>query len=163
MTIQTLHLNYQIHAAPESLNPAQRQLIEIAFEAAGQAYAPYSHYQVGAALLLEDGTVLKANNQENASYPCGICAERNVLYYYGANFKNLKITKIAISTKLLNVTIEQPPAPCGLCRQVMGEFERNNAMSIEILLGQPGKMIYLFHSCNDLLPFGFHPDFLLAK
>lgn len=154
-------IQYQINETDEGLTVEQSTVLKAAFHATTTANAPYSNYQVGAALLLEDGNILSASNQENASYPCGICAERNVLFYYGANYKTIKILKLAISTKLFNPHLNLPPAPCGLCRQVMSEYERNNKSYIEIILGQPAKTIAIFRSCEDLLPFGFNAEFLM--
>ncbi|MBK9108096.1 MAG: cytidine deaminase [Saprospiraceae bacterium] len=160
MQSKTKIISYQIYDHTDGLTVEQNSVLKSAFLASNTAYAPYSNYQVGAAILLGDGNILCSSNQENASYPCGICAERNVLFYYGSNYKQHKILKLAISTKILNPHLDLPPAPCGLCRQVMVEYERNNKNNIEILLGQPGKTLTIFQSCNDLLPFGFSPEFL---
>ncbi|MBK8955713.1 MAG: cytidine deaminase [Saprospiraceae bacterium] len=155
-----LEISFQYHRDCSKLNGIQIQLLNEAFGATKTAYAPYSQYFVGAALVLEDGTILKASNQENASYPCGICAERNLLFYYGSNYASHKILKLAISTKSRNPTLQYPPAPCGLCRQVLVEYERNNKSSIELIIGQPDQDVLVFPKCEILLPFGFLPEHL---
>lgn len=137
------------------LNDAQQQLLKEAQEECQYAYAPYSNYKVGAALLLENQQVIKGTNQENASYPCGICAERTALFSYGQGKNRNAILKIAISVSTENIILNYPPSPCGLCRQVLVEFEENNQRAIEIILGQPGRKCLVLYSAKDLLPFHF--------
>ncbi len=147
---------------PESnlLNPQQKSLLDAALSAAYQAYAPYSLFYVGAALLLENGQILKGANQENASYPCGICAERALLYHYGNLQPKIKILKMAISVSNNQLYKESPVAPCGLCRQVISEFEQNNGSPIELILGHPKHACIVIAKCNNLLPFVFNSEYL---
>lgn len=137
------------------LSEAQQKLLIEAQDECQKAYAPYSKYKVGAALLLEDRQTIKSSNQENASFPCGICAERATLFSYGLGQNQNPILKIAISVSIENKFQETPPSPCGLCRQVLVEFEENNHKPIEIILGQPGRKCLIFSSAKDLLPFHF--------
>ena len=136
------------------LNKIQSNLLEEAFKACTNAYAPYSNFKVGAAVLLENNKIITGFNQENASYPCGICAERVALYSSAAQFPSSKIISIAICCYTFNLS-ENPSAPCGICRQVLKEFESHNHSQIEIIIGHPKSKILIFDSCSALLPFGF--------
>ncbi|MEO6191363.1 MAG: cytidine deaminase [Saprospiraceae bacterium] len=136
------------------LSKIQSKLLEEAYHAYLNAYAPYSNFRVGAAVLLENDKVITGFNQENASYPCGMCAERVALYSATAQFPSIKIISIAICCQTFDLS-ENPPAPCGMCRQVLHEFETHNNDQIEIILGHPKSKILIFDSCSALLPFGF--------
>ncbi|MDD2538106.1 MAG: cytidine deaminase [Bacteroidales bacterium] len=129
--------------AKDKLEPADAQLMEQAVEAARNAYAPYSQFHVGAAVRLVTGEVLKGNNQENASFPAGICAERSVVYYAHANYPGSAIDTIAVTA-----------SPCGVCRQVLLESEKRKKSPIRVLLAS-GNEVRIFDSVKDLLPFGF--------
>ena len=119
------------------------------------AYAPYSHFKVGAALLLENGIVVTGNNQENAAYPSGMCAERVAIWSAGAQYPDKKILKMAITARSENHRLEQPIPPCGACRQAIAEYEIKQESPIEIyFMGEIGK-IYKSDSLHDLLPLIF--------
>ena len=107
-------------------------LMQKAIEARGKAYAPYSNFNVGAAVLLENGEVVTGNNQENASYPSGLCAERTAVYYTGSQFPNSKIVRIAISAGSKKNQTTKPIPPCGACRQAIAEYEIKQESPIEI-------------------------------
>jgi cytidine deaminase len=132
-----------------------QQLTIEAQKVAENAYAPYSNFLVGAALLLEDGSIVKGNNQENAAYPSGLCAERTALFYYGSLNNRQNIKKIAVTARkadnleYLNVT------PCGACRQVMSEYENKQDISIEVWMQSDNNSWILCQSVADLLPFMF--------
>jgi len=119
------------------------------------AYAPYSKFHVGAAILLDDGTIVKGNNQENVAYPSGLCAERVALFYASSSFPGKKILKIAISAMSEEFEVDYPITPCGACRQALLEYENNHESDIEVLLaGQSGKVIVV-PSISWLLPLSF--------
>jgi len=103
----------------DELNADDRKLLEEAKKTVRDAYAPYSHFQVGAAVLLENGVIVRGNNQENASYPIGLCAERVAVFAAGANYPGIKIKAIAITASSNEFMIDQPVAPCGACRQAI--------------------------------------------
>lgn len=132
-----------------------QQLMKKASTARKNAYAPYSKFHVGAAILLDNNEVITGNNQENASYPSGLCAERTAIYYAGAKYPEAKILKMAIiagSTK--NVT-SKPIPPCGACRQAIAEYEIKQESPIEIyFMGETGKVIKS-NSLANLLPLLF--------
>lgn len=132
-----------------------RMLLKIAKEAAKDAYAPYSKFKVGAAVLLENGRIFLGNNQENASYPVGQCAERVAMFSASALYPNIPFRAVAITAFSSKKKIKNPIAPCGSCRQVFAEYEMKHGKNIEIILmGSVGK-IYLIKSAKGLLPLAF--------
>ncbi len=142
----------------EELESEDSMLLAKAVEAAGNAYAPYSAFRVGAAVLLENGEIITGNNQENAAYPSGLCAERVALFYASSVYPDVPVKAIAITAKAENFTIEEPVAPCGACRQVMAETENrfNNKLRI-IMMGETG-VVQVVEGMESLLPSAFHSD-----
>jgi len=137
------------------LNAEEKELLRKARESSGMAYAPYSNFFVGAAILLENGITVCGNNQENAAFPSGLCAERVAIFSAGANYPDVKIKTIAITCKSELFKINQPLSPCGACRQAMSEYEMRYKSNIRIILqGETGK-IRIMNSIADLLPFMF--------
>ena len=134
----------------------ESMLIARAKEILESAYAPYSGFLVGAALLLENGEVFAGNNQENVSFPVGICAERAVLSYVMGNFPNLKPVKIAIAAKRMGETGYAYVTPCGMCRQTINEYEMKFGNPIEILMLNGQSEILKTESIEQLLPFRFN-------
>ncbi|MBL4658419.1 MAG: cytidine deaminase [Flavobacteriales bacterium] len=142
----------------DELPESDQTLLETAGKAADTAYAPYSHFNVGAAILLESGEVVAGNNQENVAYPSGLCAERVALFSVGAHHPNVPVKAIAITAKSERFNIDEPLAPCGACRQVMVEYEKKSGQSIRIILrGEKGK-VYVINSVGDILPLSFSSD-----
>jgi len=140
----------------DELNEEVQLLITKAKEASQNAYAPYSNFMVGAALQLDNGEVLSGNNQENASYPVGICAERVVLGYSHAHYHDAKPLKIAIVAKRRNESEYATVSPCGLCRQTISEYEQRYNSPIEIYMLTPEGDVLRAGSIDELLPFKFH-------
>lgn len=141
-------------AAVEELEAADRELIEKAIAATGNSYAPYSKFNVGAALRLENGTIVIGANQENAAYPSGLCAERTAVFAAQANYPDQHITTLAIAARNVNGLLAQPISPCGACRQVILEIEERYKKPVRILLyGTEG--VYVVSSVKDLLPLCF--------
>ena len=115
------------------------ELLQVAREAAGRAYAPYSHFKVGAAILLKNGQIIAGNNQENAVYPSGMCAERVTLYYAASQFPDTPIEKIAITAIGGEKAVNEPVPPCGSCRQALLEYEIKFGEPIEVIMaGEKG-------------------------
>lgn len=130
-------------------------LMQNAIEARDKAYAPYSRFHVGTALLLDNGEIISGSNQENASYPSGLCAERTAIFYAGAKFPKAKIVKMAITAASQNQKTSAPIPPCGACRQSIAEYETKQDQAIEIyFMGEVGKVMKS-NSLANLLPFGF--------
>lgn len=139
----------------EELAEDVQELMKQAYEARDNAYAPYSQFSVGAALLLGNGEVITGSNQENASYPSGLCAERTAVYFAGAKYPNEKIKRIAISAKSHKHQVVSPVPPCGACRQAIVEYEVKQDEPIEIyFMGERGKVVKA-NSVKDLLPLIF--------
>ncbi|MCB0458807.1 MAG: cytidine deaminase [Flavobacteriaceae bacterium] len=145
-----------IHELPDE----DKYLMDIAIDIRNKAYAPYSHFNVGAAILLDNGKIVTGSNQENAAYPSGMCAERVAIFSAGAQYPNAIITKIAISASSSHKKVEQPVAPCGACRQTIAEYEFKQDQPIKILfMGESGNIIKV-NSLKSLLPLGFDKTFL---
>ncbi|MBU2949538.1 cytidine deaminase [Tamlana agarivorans] len=131
-----------------------------AVTARNRAYAPYSNFQVGAALLLDNGEVITGNNQENASYPSGLCAERTAIYYAGSQYPNAKVVSMAITATAKTSPTNKPIPPCGACRQAMVEYELKQDLPIAIyFMGEMGA-IAKSESVSNLLPFVFDKSVL---
>lgn len=134
--------------------PERSDLVEKAMEAARKAYAPYSHYLVGAAVLLENGEVYTGNNQENAAYPSGLCAERVAIFYAGAQQPEVPVISIAIAALQDGQFQDEPVPPCGGCRQVLYEKEATGGLPMEVILYGRNK-IQVLRRASDLLPIPF--------
>lgn len=155
---KTKQFEYKEVASIDALNADDRLLLEQAMEATKQAYAPYSEFRVGAALLLENGEIIIGNNQENAAYPSGLCAERVAMFYASAKFPGVPFKALAVTANSDKIAIDHPVSPCGACRQVMVEYESLSKNPIKVILaGRTGSIIIL-DSVKDLLPFSFGPD-----
>jgi cytidine deaminase len=152
--LESIIYEYQL----DELDSAEKELITAANKASTQAYAPFSHFHVGAAVLLSNGQMITGSNQENAAYPSGICAERTALFASGHQFPNEAVTTIAIAANSEDHDVSQPVTPCGACLQVISESERRANKPIRILLyGQAGK-VYVCQGVKTLMPLVFKLD-----
>ena len=148
---QTFTIPYKTLLRSE-LTPEDRRLEELAVEAAQKAYAPYSHFHVGAAVLLANGEIVTGSNQENAAYPSGTCAERTALFWAGAQWPDVAVERLAIVA--INSTGRVPfISPCGSCRQVIMETATRFHPFPILLMGE--EKTILLEDCRFLLPFGF--------
>jgi len=146
---------FVVYDAIEELTVPVQKLIKKAAIAREKAYAPYSHFLVGAALELENGVIISGNNQENASYPSGLCAERTAIYYAGAEFPNQKILRMAIVAGSTKNPTTKPIPPCGACRQALSEYEVKQSKPFELyFMGTSGK-IASSKSVENTLPWIF--------
>lgn len=144
----------------DELSESEKTLMQIAVEARENAYAPYSQFMVGAAVLLANEKIVIGNNQENASYPSGLCAERVALFQAGAKYPKVEINTIAISASSKIHKVDRPAAPCGNCRQAIAEYEQKQNSPISILMmGGSGK-IFKCESLEDILPLAFGSSYL---
>lgn len=149
-----------VYNAIEELPNEVQSLMNKAVEARDNAYAPYSKFNVGAALLLDNGEVVIGSNQENASYPSGLCAERTAIYYKGAKYPDAKILKMTITAGSQINKTTTPIPPCGACRQAIVEYEINQESPIEIyFMGETGKVVKS-NSLKNLLPLVFDKSVL---
>ncbi|WP_044403228.1 cytidine deaminase [Lacinutrix sp. Hel_I_90] len=147
----TLFVFESLKETPEAI----QKLMHKAIEARDNAYAPYSRFHVGTALLLDNGEIISGSNQENASYPSGLCAERTAIFYAGAKYPKAKVLKMAISAASQNQKTDKPIPPCGACRQSIAEYEIKQEKPIEIyFMGETGSVMKS-SSLANLLPFSF--------
>lgn len=153
--MKELHISYDLFESWKDLSQEDQLLVNKAYEIAAKAYAPYSKFHVGASVLLEDGTIVLGNNQENVAFPSGTCAERTALFYAGANHSDKKIIKIVIVAKGEFADLESVLSPCGGCRQVMLESEMRQDTPIEVILVSQNEKTIRLKSVADLLPFAF--------
>ncbi len=140
----------------DELVDADRKLVDAARDATLNAYAPYSHFSVRAAVGLDDGAVVCGSNQENAAFPSGMCAERVAAFYAGANNPGAKFAAIAIAARdAEGKEVEAPVSPCGACRQVLLEYEKLAGRNVRVLLVGSDE-IYVLPSVKSLLPLAFN-------
>ncbi|MCP1997562.1 cytidine deaminase [Flavobacterium sp. HSC-61S13] len=155
--LTTTFLEYQ---SLSELSAKDQELMQAAIEVRKKAYAPYSQFRVGAAILLEDGTIVVGSNQENAAFPSGLCAERTAIFYAGATHPNVAMVSIAISASSDVKTTTTPIPPCGACRQAILEYEDKQARPIRMLfMGAEGAVIES-PSLINILPFHFDKNSL---
>jgi len=154
MTSKEIKIAYQEFDSIDELDAKDRELAQAAVEATAQAYAPYSKFNVGAAVLFEDGVIVKGANQENAAYPSGLCAERTALFYASASRPDKAMVAIAIAAGQNGQLCEMPATPCGACRQVMAQYQLKSGLPMRVLLVGAHK-IWSFEKVDDLLPLIF--------
>lgn len=160
MKTHEIKINVTVYEDECEMSAEDQALLQAARQAAKRAYAVYSHFQVGAAILLSNGEVITGNNQENASYPLTQCAERTAAFYASAQYPDAAFKKIAITAINPMEELTYPATPCGACRQVLSEYERKSGEPIEVILaGQRGD-IWKVHCINDLLPLSFGSETL---
>lgn len=150
----------KVYPSISELSEEDQNLVKEAREAAKGAYAPYSHFNVGAALLLENGIIVKGNNQENAAYPSGICAERVAFFAAGANYPGVKFKTMAVTAFSSHAKIDSPITPCGSCRQVMSEYETKSKADIRLILCADCEEIWVLESVKSTLPLLFSSESL---
>ncbi len=149
--ILTCHIYESMY---DSLSECNKALIDHAIEASRQAYAPYSHFHVGAAARLQDGQIFTGNNQENAAYPSGLCAERVALFTAHAQQPHTPVTTLAIAAYDERDACFHLASPCGACRQVMSEFQQQTNTPITLLLYSSQKVL-IINDARELLPLAF--------
>ena len=154
MTNKEIKITYAEYDSLEQLAPKDLELAQAAIEATSLSYAPYSNFNVGAAVMFEDGVIVKGSNQENAAYPSGMCAERTALFYASASRPDKVMTAIALAAGQNGKLCEMPATPCGACRQVMAQYQEKSGRPMEILL-IGAKKIWKFSKVDDLLPLIF--------
>jgi cytidine deaminase len=152
---------YEVYSDTSELKKEDAELLTKARSVTQHAYAPYSNFFVGAVAKLNNGQTVSGTNQENASYPVGICAERVLLGNAATLYPGVSIDSLAISYDSKEVPSDHPISPCGMCRQALLEYETRTEKPIRLILaGQEGK-IYIINTVKFLLPFAFTPEELL--
>ena len=161
MNNHTFEFNYEVFDDIGELEREDAELLTKARAVTKHAYAPYSNFFVGAVAKLKNGQIVSGTNQENASYPVGICAERVLLGNAATLYPGISIDTLAVSYHSKEVPSDHPISPCGMCRQALLEYETRTNNPIRLILaGQKGK-IYIVNTIKFLLPFAFTPDELL--
>jgi cytidine deaminase len=161
MKEQKFEFEYEVYNDISELNKVDADLLTKARAVTKQAYAPYSNFFVGAAAKLDNDQIVSGTNQENASYPVGICAERVLLGNAATIYPGVSIDTIAISYDSRDVKSDHPISPCGMCRQALLEYETRTNKPIRLVLaGQEGK-IFIVKTVSFLLPFAFTSDELI--
>ena len=152
---------FEVFDGGEALAPEDAALLKMAREATKNSYAPYSHFKVGAAAKLANGLLVTGSNQENASFPAGLCAERVLLASAASQYPGAAIDTLAISYDNEQGPSDRPISPCGICRQSLQEFEQSTGRPIRLIMsGQTGK-VYIIPQANLLLPLAFTADELI--
>ncbi len=155
---QNYQFEYQQYADDSALQIMELNLLQSARNACANAYAPYSNFQVGCAILFNDTEIFTGFNFENASYPVGICAERTALSGVITQHPGATINAIAISYNGAGIVNNKPAFPCGMCRQFILECETRNEQSIPLILGGQSGSVIIINSIKDILPFYFTAD-----
>lgn len=155
MTELKITSKFTIFHTKTELTKQDQELLNKAIEARNNAYAPYSKFCVGVSLLLENGQIILGNNQENAAYPSGMCAERVAIWSAASQWPKTKVLKIFISASSSKKIVDKPVSPCGSCRQTLSEYELNQSSNIAVYFtGETGNIIKS-DSIKDLLPLTF--------
>ena len=155
MTKEKFEFSFEVYSGIDELSADDQLLLKEARSATDDAYAPYSNFHVGAAAKLLNGKIVTGSNQENASFPVGICAERVLLSTASSLYPGTAIQTIAVSYQSKIVNSDHPISPCGMCRQSLQEFESRLKKPIRLILGGMKGKIYVIQSASQLLPLGF--------
>lgn len=154
MEEKKIEINYREYSSVDELSAEDRNLVEEAVAAMGGSYAPYSHFNVGAAVRLSNGVVVRGANQENAAFPSGLCAERTAMFAAGASYPNKDMLSIAVAGGVLGRLGEKPATPCGACRQVMAQYQAKSGRPMSVLMVSASR-IWKFDRVDDILPLIF--------
>lgn len=160
MKREKISIEYEVYAAAGMLPEKDQLLLEAAFKATGHAYAPYSRFYVAAAVYGPEGEILTGTNQENVSFPVGICAERVLLSALSCSANLPSVQTMAIGYTSPRVASNQPLCPCGMCRQALAEYEQRQQAPIRLVLGGATGPVHVFATVRDLLPFAFEAEAL---
>ena len=155
-----INIHFEVIENYQALSDLEKKLFDAAMNIRKVAYAPYSEFLVGCAILLENGEIFTGSNQENAAYPSGLCAERSTIFWVGSNFPDQKIKKLFVIGAPKAATTSFPIPPCGACRQSILEYETRQKEEIEIYFSSLDGEIYKTKSIRDLLPFSFDASYL---
>lgn len=155
MTQKEINIRYTEYGSIEELEPKDRELAEAAVKAMNNAYAPYSHFHVGAAVRISNGDIVQGSNQENAAFPSGLCAERTALFAAGAKYPDKDFLSIALAGGVYGQLGEHPATPCGACRQVMAQYQAKSGNPLSVIMVAKGK-IWKFEKVDDILPMIFN-------
>ena len=154
MTEKEIIIKYQEYGSIEELNPVDRELAAEALKAMQGAYAPYSHFHVGAAVRMSNGQIVRGANQENAAFPSGLCAERTAMFAAGARYPDKDMLGIALAGGVMGRLSDRPATPCGACRQVMAQYQAKSGKPMSVIMISSDK-VWKFDKVDDILPLIF--------
>lgn len=155
MTDKQLIINYKEYSSLEELSSEDKELCQAAIAAMNNAYAPYSHFHVGAAVRLSNGLIIKGSNQENAAFPSGLCAERTALFAASSSYPDKDILSIALCGGVYGKLGDNIATPCGACRQVMAQYQAKSGKPMSVIM-LSGSKIWKFERVDDILPLIFN-------
>lgn len=161
MKVEEIKISVKVYESIDEMEESDAQLLSHARAVTKNAYAPYSNFLVGAYAKLVNGESVTGTNQENASYPAGICAERTLMSVAATLFPGVGIETIAISYHNLNGKSDRPAGPCGICRQSFAEFQSRTGNRIRVILGGMEGKVQILENISDLLPLGFGSEDML--
>ena len=154
MTERQIQISYQEYKSIDEMNPEDRELAAEAIKAMQGAYAPYSHFHVGAAVRMSNGQIVRGANQENAAFPSGLCAERTAMFAAGARYPDKDMQSIALAGGVMGRLGSQPATPCGACRQVMAQYQAKSGKPMSVIMISADK-VWRFEKVDDILPLIF--------
>lgn len=154
MTEKEIKIDFKEYKSIDELEKEDKELAQAAISAMQGSYAPYSHFNVGAAVRIENGDIVKGANQENAAFPSGLCAERTAMFAAGAAYPDKAMTSIALAGGVMGRICATPATPCGACRQVMAQYQAKSGKKMSVLMIGKDK-IWKFSSVDDILPLIF--------
>jgi cytidine deaminase len=152
---ESYQFNFEVYDSSSELNEEDRKLFDAATDATSLSYAPYSKFYVGAAARLKNGEIIKGANQENASFPAGLCAEGTVLANAAVRFPGMAIDTLAITFRSDNTPSDNPIAPCGICRQSLQEFRERTGEPVRLIMGGKQGKVIVVEDASYLMPFSF--------
>lgn len=154
MTEKEINIRFHEYTSLDELDKADRELAEAAIDAMKGSYAPYSHFNVGAAVRLSNGVIVKGANQENAAFPSGLCAERTAMFSAGATWPDKAMVSLALAGGVMGRLAKSPATPCGACRQVMAQYQTKGGRPMSVIMVGDG-IILKFDRVDDILPLIF--------
>ncbi len=163
MIEKNVSIKYYVADRLDQLPKDEQDLVNLAREMTNDAYAPYSAFYVGAAILLENGEIVKGSNQENGAYPSGLCAERVAAFSASAGHPGVSMKKIAVCARSNRLEVKEPVSPCGACRQVLLEYENLQKEPMKVLLASDNGKVVVIERVDDLLPLSFSGNGLKRK
>ena len=154
MTEKEINIKFHEYSSLDELEKEDRELAEAAIDAMKGSYAPYSHFNVGAAVRLSNGVIVQGANQENAAFPSGLCAERTAMFHAGATYPDKAMVSLAIAGGVMGRLAKAPATPCGACRQVMAQYQLKGGHPMSVIMIGDGT-IWKFDRVDDILPLIF--------
>lgn len=158
--IKQLEIAYSELDSRDDLSEQEEKLLRMAEDAREKSYSPYSGFRVGAAVLLENNEIFIGSNQENSSFPAGICAERTAIFAAHATWPGVPVVAVAITASGSEYIRENPVTPCGICRQVFSEYEHKQNKPFRVILASEKGKLFVYESAGSLLPFSFYATHL---